>query len=66
MLFVGFLFEVKAWYDFLMPQLLRFLYSKGGPVIMMQIENEYGLVKHSNEKYLTFLVDVIGKNYIQC
>ncbi|KAJ7550724.1 hypothetical protein O6H91_07G114700 [Diphasiastrum complanatum] len=38
----SFLELVDKWWDTLLPTVVRFLYSRGGPVIMLQVENEYG------------------------
>ncbi|TNJ64126.1 beta-galactosidase [Paenibacillus hemerocallicola] len=49
-----FLDRVEAYYDVLMPKLKPLLSTNGGPVIAVQIENEYG--SYGNDKrYLTFL-----------
>lgn len=34
--------EVEKWYNVLMPKVQPYLYAIGGPIIMVQIENEYG------------------------
>jgi beta-galactosidase len=34
--------EVDRWYSYLLPKLVPMLYKNGGPVITVQIENEYG------------------------
>jgi len=37
--------------------------SNGGPIIAMQIENEYGGVRNTQDlEYLTFLKDIVRKN----
>lgn len=38
----NYLNEVSVWYNQLMPKMERFLYGNGGPIIMVQVENEYG------------------------
>ncbi|CAH2066993.1 unnamed protein product [Thlaspi arvense] len=58
---------VARWWDFLFPKVLPLLYSNGGPVIMVQIENEYG--SFGNDKaYLRNLVSMarghLGDNII--
>jgi beta-galactosidase len=46
--------KVDAYYDALLPQLVPLLCTNGGPIIAMQIENEYG--SYGNDKaYLTHL-----------
>ena len=47
---------VRSYFDELLPRLKKFQYSENGPVIMLQIENEYG--SYGNDKrYLQFFVD---------
>ncbi len=49
-----FLDRVDAYYDVLLPKLKPFLCTSGGPIIAMQIENEYG--SYGNDKqYLAYL-----------
>lgn len=49
-----FLEKVDTYYDTLMPKLRPHLHTNGGPIIMMQVENEYG--SYANDKtYLTYL-----------
>ena len=46
--------KVDAYFDELLPRLEPFLCTKGGPIIAMQIENEYG--SYGNDrKYLDYL-----------
>ncbi|QJD88406.1 glycoside hydrolase family 35 protein [Cohnella herbarum] len=46
--------KVDAYYDVLLPKLVPLLCTNGGPIIAMQIENEYG--SYGNDKaYLTHL-----------
>ncbi len=48
--------RVDAYYDVLMPKLKPYLATNGGPVIAMQIENEYG--SYGNDtSYLEYLRD---------
>ncbi|AZN43533.1 glycoside hydrolase family 35 protein [Paenibacillus albus] len=49
-----FLDKVDAYYDVLLPKLVPLLATNGGPIIAMQIENEYG--SYGNDKaYLAYL-----------
>lgn len=51
-----FLERVDSYYDILIPKLKPLLYTNGGPVIALQIENEYG--SYGNDKrYLEYLKD---------
>jgi hypothetical protein len=50
----GFLVAVDDWWDELLPRLVPLLASNGGPIVAMQIENEYG--SYGNDKtYLAHL-----------
>lgn len=54
----AFLEKVDAYYDVLMPKLRPLLHTNGGPIIAMQIENEYG--SYGNDKaYLTHLKEAM-------
>lgn len=46
--------EVKRYYEAIMPVLVPRQYTKGGPVLMMQVENEYGSYGH-DKRYLRYL-----------
>ncbi|MFC5404077.1 glycoside hydrolase family 35 protein [Cohnella soli] len=51
-----FLDRVDTYYDELIPRLLPYQCTRGGPIIAMQIENEYG--SYGNDKdYLEYLKD---------
>ncbi|THD25137.1 Beta-galactosidase [Fasciola hepatica] len=50
--------EVTRWMDKLLPRIRRFLYSNGGPIIMVQMENEYGSYKTCDAAYLSELYDM--------
>ncbi|TMW52323.1 hypothetical protein DOY81_002580 [Sarcophaga bullata] len=49
--------EVSVWYSQLMPRMQRFLYGNGGPIIMVQVENEYGSFSACDRDYLNWLRD---------
>ncbi|KAJ7951619.1 Beta-galactosidase [Quillaja saponaria] len=52
-----FLHLVEKWWENLLPKLVPLLYDNGGPIIMVQIENEYG--SYGNDKaYLHRLVSL--------
>lgn len=53
-----FLDKIDAYYDNLIPRLTPFLTTKGGPIIAMQIENEYGSYGN-DKKYLNFLKEAM-------
>lgn len=48
--------EVRIWYAKMMPRFERYLYGNGGPVILVQVENEYG-VYACNRKYMEWIRD---------
>ena len=53
-----FLKKVDHYYDELLPRLKPFLQTNGGPIIAMQIENEYG--SYGNDKqYLNYIKDAM-------
>uniref|UniRef100_A0A1I8MKE6 Beta-galactosidase n=1 Tax=Musca domestica TaxID=7370 RepID=A0A1I8MKE6_MUSDO len=53
--------EVSVWYSKLMPRIQRFLYGNGGPIIMVQVENEYGAFYACDHDYLNWLRDETRK-----
>ncbi len=52
----GFLSAVDDWFDVLIPEIARHQTTRGGNVIMVQVENEYGSYG-SDRAYLAFLKD---------
>lgn len=53
-----YLTHVRRYYDELMPRLAAWQITRGGPVIMMQVENEYGSYG-DDQAYLTALRDMM-------
>lgn len=54
----AFLDKVDAYYDVLLPMLRPLLCTNGGPIVAMQVENEYG--SYGNDKaYLAYLRDAM-------
>ena len=53
--------EVIIWYEKLLPQLSQYMYGKGGPIIMVQIENEYGAFEKCDKTYLKLLKELTSK-----
>ncbi|GFQ02276.1 beta-galactosidase 17 [Phtheirospermum japonicum] len=52
---------VEKWWDVLLPKVSPFLYSNGGPIIMVQVENEFG--SYGDDKaYLHYLVKLARKH----
>lgn len=74
--------EVEAWFNVLLEKVKPYLYSNGGPVAMVQIENEYGSysacdldylrwILHLNERILGkdviyYTTDGAGEGYLKC
>ncbi|KAK9734499.1 hypothetical protein RND81_04G143700 [Saponaria officinalis] len=53
---------VDMWWGVLLPMLVPFLYENGGPIIMVQMENEYG--SYGDDKaYLHHLVE-LGRRHL--
>ncbi|MCZ8520466.1 MULTISPECIES: glycoside hydrolase family 35 protein [Paenibacillus] len=59
----AYLAKVDAYYDELIPRLLPLLISNGGPVLMVQVENEYGSYG-SDRAYLEHLRDSLVRRGI--
>ena len=56
--------KISAYYDELLPRLAKYQCTNGGPIIMMQIENEYGSYGNDAD-YLRFLKDEYLKHGIE-
>lgn len=54
---VAYLREVRTWYAELLSRLEPYLYGNGGPIIMVQVENEYGSFFACDQKYMKWLRD---------
>ena len=50
-----FLNYVRSWMGVLLPKLKPLLYENGGPIISVQVENEYGYYFACDHNYLAFL-----------
>lgn len=57
----SFLKYVTKYYDKMLPKLVPYLYENGGPIIMAQIENEYGSFPYIDPKYKIWHRDIIRK-----
>ena len=57
-LFSDYLRELQIWFNQLFPRIIPHLYANGGPIIMVQSENEYGLFG-CDHKYKQWLQDEI-------
>lgn len=57
-----YLFEVQKWLKVLMTKVQPFLYGNGqGPIILVQVENEYGSFDNISEQYKSWLAQQFGK-----
>lgn len=55
-----FIAHMYNWFNVLMPKLKPLLYENGGPIIMVQIENEYGSISNDHE-YLNIVYNIARK-----
>lgn len=59
---------VESWMGVLLPKVAPMLYENGGPVIMVQVENEYGIYIHCDHDYMSQLEQIfrshLGKDAI--
>ena len=51
----------ESWLSVLLPKIKPLLYSNGGPIISVQVENEYGWRYEKNLSYLYFLEELFRK-----
>ncbi|XP_077290508.1 ectoderm-expressed 3 [Arctopsyche grandis] len=56
--------EVRGWYAQLMPKIQSLLYSNGGPIIMVQVENEYGSYAACDKVYMSWLAE-LTENWVR-
>ncbi|EDV41992.1 uncharacterized protein Dana_GF17225 [Drosophila ananassae] len=54
---VNYLSEVRIWYNQLFTRITPYLYGNGGPIIMVQVENEYGSYFACDLNYRNWLRD---------
>uniref|UniRef100_A0A336LY51 Beta-galactosidase n=1 Tax=Culicoides sonorensis TaxID=179676 RepID=A0A336LY51_CULSO len=54
---INYMNEVAKWYEKLMPIFVPYLYGNGGPIIMVQVENEYGAFKKCDAVYKAFVAN---------
>lgn len=50
---------VKQWFSVLLPMIKPYLYQNGGPIIMVQLENEYGYYSACDNSYMSSLRDIV-------
>ena len=56
-----FIAHVESWMSVLLPTLKPLLYANGGPIISVQVENEYGYYFACDHSYLKFLEQLFRK-----
>lgn len=54
--------EVRTWYDVLFAKITPYLYGRGGNIIMVQVENEYGVFEACDNDYMVWLRDETKKH----
>ncbi|CAN8004539.1 unnamed protein product [Ixodes hexagonus] len=54
-----FMEEVTRWFDVLLPMMKPYLYKNGGPIILVQVENEYGAYFTCDKAYMKYLVHLL-------
>ncbi|KAF6774631.1 hypothetical protein AHF37_05737 [Paragonimus kellicotti] len=59
---LDFLTAVKNWFDVLLPRLKKHLYHRGGPIIMVQLENEYGSFAPCDRNYMGALNTMVKEH----
>ncbi|VBB29046.1 unnamed protein product [Acanthocheilonema viteae] len=58
-----FLQEVELWFNVLLPILNNHLLKNGGPILMVQVENEYGSHKACDGVYMKRLSDMVRYHF---
>ncbi|KHJ96008.1 beta-galactosidase domain protein [Oesophagostomum dentatum] len=58
----GYLKEVEQFYNVLLPVIKPLLRQNGGPVLMLQIENEYGSTSFCDRVYTNWLRDIVRRH----
>uniref|UniRef100_A0A8C0UVP8 Beta-galactosidase n=1 Tax=Cyanistes caeruleus TaxID=156563 RepID=A0A8C0UVP8_CYACU len=53
---------VERWMGVLLPKMRPYLYQNGGPIIMVQVENEYGSYFACDYNYLRFLLKLFRQH----
>lgn len=53
---------VEKWFKVLLPKFVPYLYQNGGPIISLQIENEYGDYYLCDKAYTLRLRDIFRKH----
>ena len=58
----SFLKPVDAWFGEFLPKIKPLLYENGGPVVMVQLENEYGSYFACDKDYISHLISLARKH----
>ncbi|KAG0432486.1 hypothetical protein HPB47_020794 [Ixodes persulcatus] len=58
----SFMAEVTRWFDRLLPPMKPYLYEHGGPIILVQVENEYGAYFACDKKYMRELASLLRRH----
>lgn len=58
---VEYLSEVNSWFNILLTRMKPYLFGNGGPIIMVQVENEYGSFSACDIYYKEWLRNNMGK-----
>ncbi len=61
----AFISKVRRYYGELLPRIRPYLAVNGGPIFMLQIENEYGSYGN-DKKYMQAIVDIYRENDMDC
>lgn len=59
----GYLWYVDRWWNKLFPLFVPYLYQNGGPIIALQIENEYGFYNNIDPPYLRHLHQLARQHF---
>ena len=55
---------VTKWFNVLLPKIKPYLYKNGGPILMVQVENEYGSYPNGCDfDYTAYLRDLVRKEF---
>lgn len=57
----NYLAEVRIWYEKLFEKVTPYLYGQGGNIIMVQVENEYGVFAACDNNYMQWIRDETKK-----
>lgn len=79
--FADYLKENRKWFAVMMPRFVPYLYENGGPIILVQVENQYAVagcdrvyqhwmrdetLKYVRDKAVLFTNDIKAEKYMKC